>query len=86
MKKFQVGDRVVCKGHVGNYHLSDAVGTVVKYDNYFVGVSFDENINGHDCDGTATHLHGWWCDPSLIDIATPIVKFNEKEYKKLLDK
>lgn len=64
---FNVGDRVkyVSKDpYDGNYKIIGKVGTVVDveeldFDYKRVGVEFDEDVNGHSCDGKGKKNHCW---------------------------
>lgn len=64
---FNVGDRVkyVSKDPCdGNYKIIGKVGTVVDveeldFDYKRVGVEFDEDVNGHSCDGKGKKNHCW---------------------------
>lgn len=64
---FNVGDRVkyVSKdSYDGNYKIIGKVGTVVdveelNFDYKIVGVEFDEDVNGHSCDGKGKKNHCW---------------------------
>lgn len=64
--EFNIGDRVTVKpeyGFVGNTRRivdETLVGTVCVIDMDMIGVAFDEDIKGHDCDGACARHHGWW--------------------------
>jgi len=70
-RSFQVGDRVIviadhlasenssiCRGDVGT--VCDIHGVFVNGVTYLVGVSFDEDVGGHVCDGSCEKGHGWY--------------------------
>lgn len=63
--KFEIGDRVkTLVTYQGiNKRVINKVGTVVHfYEDDFtdIGVEFDDNIRGHDCEGHAKYGHGWY--------------------------
>lgn len=60
-KEFKVGYRVRCIKDSWYKSIEGKVGTVIKVDNsgLWVGVEFDENINGHDCLGIGKPNHCW---------------------------
>lgn len=72
MKKFQNGDRVfaVENNPVGGRMLAGDLGTVVGFENGFVGVRWDnEYIGCHDLQGRCESRHGWWVFPDAIKLA-----------------
>lgn len=71
--KFQVGDRVVLlvdHPDNNNYLVAGCTGTVCKVftsipDTF--GVDWDDDIEGHSCDGTCNDRHGWNVDVGDIE-------------------
>ena len=71
---FQVGDRVIVTAdHLASTNRSICRGDVATvcnirgafYDKehgetYLVGIRFDENVYGHDCEGTCEFGYGWY--------------------------
>lgn len=71
--KFHVGDRVVLlvdHPDNNNHLVAGCTGTVCKvftsYPDTF-GVDWDDDVDGHSCDGTSAPGHGWNVDAEDID-------------------
>jgi len=61
-RKLQIGDRVACvKNYQGRSEAVNMYGRVVKLHGYDgrVGIEFDEQINGHNCQGKGEHGKCW---------------------------
>lgn len=95
--KFHVGDRVMITNEAVVYisnHLVDpfSVGTICNVPNQphnFVGVEFDTDIKGHDCEGTCKPGHGWFVIAEdlvyLEDNDTDITaSFSDKDFNDLV--
>ena len=75
---FKVGDRVVLLGvgsrFCGNAHMTPGIkGTVAIVYNQsdpksFVGVEWDNPVDGHDCNGACEKYKGWDVYPYMIQI------------------
>lgn len=61
MNNFKIGDRVEFTGELlsNSINIGDK-GTIVSLDDNFVGVDFDRNIYGHDCNGRGREEHCWY--------------------------
>ena len=75
MKKFPVGTRVKSKNFVLGHTYRGSAGTVVvarrgsRHLADDVGVMFDDEINGHDCNlGPEYQGKCWWVDPNDLEI------------------
>ena len=74
-KGFKVGDRVkFVNGHrYGNLKYGD-IGTVISDDNdcgYDYGVEFDNECNGHNCDGHGKPGHCFWVYKDQLELIQP---------------
>lgn len=60
---FKVGDRVKCIHSVdGNENIVDKIGTIIDISKQArppISISFDDDIDGHDCTGKCAYRHGW---------------------------
>lgn len=74
---FKVGQRVICSCDVGDFYMSWLEGIIVSLHLPTVGVSFKENIWGHDCGWTCEDWHGW---NVYFDTLTPINDNKKKEF------
>jgi hypothetical protein len=64
--KISIGDRVVCT-YNDTRNLKDKVGTFKCYSlSGNIGIEFDANINGHDCDDNCKRKHGWYVSPKHV--------------------
>lgn len=62
MVNFQVGDRVECirPDPANNLITIGMTGTVCQRGGAaFIGVGWDEDVEGHDCNGRCEFGHGW---------------------------
>lgn len=69
-RKFKVGDRVKCVRATDGKTKTVGKYGVVKTVGYYIGVEFDEDIDGHDCSGTCKKFHGWGCLPDTLELVT----------------
>lgn len=60
MVAFKIGDKVMPIHGTGHDRKNDIVGTIICTSGSFFGVEFDEDVNGHDCDGMCEHGYGWF--------------------------
>jgi len=70
--EFNIGDRVIytykeCYVN-GMAKLNGLIGTVICFDDEFVGVEFDEDFGGHNCDGEGKSGHCRYLDPPELEI------------------
>lgn len=61
LKGFDIGVRVKSKGSIG-------AGTIVHISGQHLGVEFDKNHGGHDCNGKAKRGHGWYYHATEIEL------------------
>lgn len=71
--RFHIGDRVCAsKGRPdGNDSISAGdAGTVciIGKGGARIGVKWDKNVSGHDCDGRCEYGFGWWVDATSIEL------------------
>lgn len=70
---FRVGDRVCASVNSPDYndsiHIGDT-GTVCAVDENEtrIGVKWDHNVCGHDCNGMCEYGFGWWVDNISIEL------------------
>ena len=58
--EFKVGDRVKCiEAQSGKTNIIGLMGTVVTIYPSAIGVRFDVNIGGHDCNQACPNGYGW---------------------------
>lgn len=57
---FIVGDRVMALGCIDGRDLSGMTGTIVDISDEDICIEFDEDIDGHDCDGLGKPGHCRW--------------------------
>jgi AAA+ superfamily predicted ATPase len=64
---FSIGDRVVC--FTGAY-ASNIVGTVIAFDNAYIGIEFDSRPpgGGHNLSGVISTMNGLWIQPHELQI------------------
>lgn len=67
---FKIGDRV---RYIGGFCLikikpDEDEGTVVIVDGDSVGVEWDRNVDGHDCDGLCKSGHGWYIGKESVKL------------------
>lgn len=61
MEKIEVGRRVRVKADTSDgKNLKGNTGTVVAVTPHLVGVEFDKDIGGHDCNGAGKYPYCWW--------------------------
>lgn len=79
MEKFKIGDKVqIVNYHGCNPRIKDGmVGKVVDLTDSDVGVEFDKNIWGHDCDGKGKSGHCWEFAPYNLREEIIMEKFNQ---------
>lgn len=66
--KFKVGDRVRgVKNSHGFYFIIGKLGTIKHVFDDCYAVEFDNDINGHSCDGYAKMGYGLWCDDKMLE-------------------
>lgn len=76
--KFKVGDRVrAIEAHDGKEEIVGKIGTIRRINTYSYLVEFDENINGHDGDGTKNG-HCWNCAEDVLKPVYREIKVGEK--------
>lgn len=86
---FEIGDRV-CS--IVNYPddnqniVIGSVGTVVNIDYNIICVEWDDDVEGHTCDGNAMDGHGWNVEEYQIELEDDGVQyeFDEDEFKRLI--
>lgn len=77
MAEFKIGDRVGVRpeyGPIGNAELApeDMFGTICVKDAFGTGIDFDDDIDGHDCNGFARRKHGWYISAGYLFHETEI--------------
>lgn len=57
-----IGQRVIgCKEHDGKREIINAKGTIrIINHRGEIGIEWDENVHGHDLNGTVEHGYGWY--------------------------
>lgn len=69
MTKFKYGDRVRCVKDDTNDRVVGKVGTVIDFHSKeVVGVTFDEDVNGHSMSGRTYIGHGWYLKESGLEL------------------
>lgn len=69
MTKFKYGDRVRCVKDDANDRVVGKVGTVIDFHSKeVVGVTFDEDVNGHSMSGRTYIGHGWYLKESELEL------------------
>ena len=69
MTKFKYGDRVRCVKDDTNDRVVGKVGTVIDFHSKeVVGVTFDEDVNGHSMSGRTYIGHGWYLKESELEL------------------
>ena len=93
---FEMGDRVECivdHPDDNEYLVIGSIGTVCEeseddVDDPFISVCWDEDIGGHDCDGSCEDGYGWRVFASQLALYQECddkpFPFDEKEFKELL--
>lgn len=64
---FKVGMRVKALEDQDGLPITCELGTVV-FVGLNIGIEFDENVEGHSCDGKAKQGHGWFVPPEKLEI------------------
>jgi len=66
--EFKLGDRVIL---IRNGSLKGMLGKVVRdssFSPHSIGVEFDNECSGHDCDGRGKYRHCWYIGASHLKI------------------
>lgn len=71
---FNVGDRVRCIKRYGPAKINDTGIIIQILTNYGteIGVKFDKNIGGHDCDGSIEYGYGYYMPPNCLELQRPL--------------
>lgn len=64
---FYVGDRVIYIGNDECGLRTGYTGTIKMFDPPSVGVEWDEDVEGHDLDGTCLPNHGWFVRAEFLE-------------------
>jgi len=92
MDEFKVGDRVfsIVNSPDDNSYISfGSTGTVchVYFEDYApIGVRWDKDVRGHDCDGYCETGHGWRVYPNCIEheLSDEPLEYDEEEFNELI--
>lgn len=70
-KKWQNGQKVIAT-HDWDIIKKGMTGTIVRdFDQHWLGVDWNAQIDGHDCGGHARIGHGYNCPPEMLQLDVP---------------
>ena len=59
---FKIGDRVLVNGSIDGTTFKNEKGAIIAFESGIppIGIKFDRNIRGHDCDGRVKDGYGYY--------------------------
>ena len=77
MSEVKVGDRVRAIRDDRDRRLEGKIGTVVEVEDFYVGVDFDSEIDGHTCGSLARMGHGWYLPDYYLEYVGRCNEYNK---------